>query len=185
MKRVLLVSLPILVCLASAGCDRPTVPLPSTSPSASPAKPEPAKSAAVQFAPANTAVAWTPASTCNFEQIDGQAFSGTPISVKKGAEFLMTGFLFSKPSKSVPTAIRLRATSQDGAHSWEAPVLGRYDRLDVPGYFKVGDWALHSGLEQLMSTQGLPPGTFHLLIVFEDRGKPFVCDNGRQLIVAP
>jgi hypothetical protein len=183
MKRILLVSLPVLACLASAGCNRPSVPLPSNAETA--AQSTPTRAAAVQFVPANAPVAWTAVSTCNFEQIDGQAYSGKPIGVKKGAEFLMTGFLFSAPSKSVPQAIRLRAISEDGAHAYEAPVAGRYDRPDVPGYFKIGDWALHSGLEQLLSSQGLPVGKYHLLLVFEDKGQSYVCDNGRQLAVTP
>jgi hypothetical protein len=167
-------------------CNRPSVPLPSAgAANGNSPQSEPTRAAAVQFLPVNGTVAWAPITTCNFEYLDGKEFAPTGVEVKKGAEFLATGFLFSQPTQSVPTTTRIRAVSKDGARSFEAQVSGRYDRPDVPGYFKIGDWALHSGFEQLLSSQGLPPGSYHLLLVFEDKGQAYVCDNGRQLVVTP
>lgn len=141
--------------------------------------------AASQFVAVARPDVLSPATTCNFEQVDKKPLTGEPIPVKAGAEFLISGFFFSEASRSVPTKSRLRAISEDGTKTWDADVSGRYDRPDVPVYFHVGYWAQRSGFEQLVSSKALVPGIYHLLVLFEDKGQLYVCDNGRHLVVGP
>ncbi len=170
----------IASALAVSACHQPSVPVLSAQ---APAAESPA--ATSDFIVVTTPDVLSPVASCNFEQVDKKPFTAEPIAVKAGAEFLVSGFFYSKASESVPDEARLRAISADGTKTWDADVSGRYDRPDVPGYFHVGDWANRSGFEQLVSSKALAPGNYHLLLLFEDKGMTFVCDNGRQLVVTP
>lgn len=185
----------VLLILILAGCDRPEVPLSSTSADNSNSQGAAASAAtgtvaqvlaaAESFAPVDTTIPLTAVSTCNFEQINGQSFTTAPINVAAGSDFVAVGFAFSEVGKVVPPELRLRAISADGQSAWEASVTGRLDRADVPAYFNIGDWAFRSGFEQLVSSKGLAPGSYRLVLTFEDAGKNFACDNGRQIVIAP
>lgn len=185
----------LTAALLLAACDRPEVPsaqpgAPAAAPApapgapaaAAPAAPTATASGAATFAPADVAAPLAPMASCNFEQVDGQPYGATPLRVQADAEFVVTGFAYDATRETVPADLRLRAIAADGG-AWEAPVRGRMDRPDVPTYFKLGDWARPSGFEQLLSSRGLAPGEYRLVLVFSGDGKQFACDNGRRLVI--
>lgn len=170
----------LFLCAIMAGCDRPVVP--AIQPDAGPADTGPA---AARFALIEATVAPTAVTTCNLERLDATPFANAPATIKGGSDFVAAGFLYSEASNSVPAKIRLRAISADGQQAWDAPIEGRLDRPDVPSYFNIGAWAQRSGFEQLLSSSGLDVGDYRLVVTFDDDGKQFACDNGRQLIIQP
>jgi hypothetical protein len=187
----------LLTALMLAGCDRPDVPsaqpaapaattspagTPASAPAAATPAPTVSASGAAGFVPADTSVPLAPMASCNFEQVDGQPYAAAPLRVGADAEFVVTGFAYDAARETVPADLRLRVIAADGA-AWEAPVRGRMDRPDVPTYFKLGDWARPSGFEQLLSSRGLAPGEYRLVLVFSGDGKQFACDNGRRLAI--
>jgi len=179
------------VLLASTcACDRPTVPL--AGPAAQVVAPAPSASVpvaapVVEVVGFTTVATTTPLSavtTCNFETIDGKPFTDAPIAVSAGSDFKIAGYLYDAQSKSVPADLRVRAIAADGS-AFDAPVPGRVERQDVPSYFKIGDWALHSGFDTLLPGASLAPGEYRLVLTYAQGGQLYACDNGRRMVVGP
>ncbi len=172
--------------LVLSGCERPEVPLPENAVAhaqASAAVAAPVRAARLARAP--VAVAYTAWTSCNMEQLDGQPFTGVPLSVKAGSDFVVAGFVLNEERQEIPTDIKLRVLSDGNVNAWEVGMNGPVDRPDIPPYFKLGAWAAGAGIEQLVSSAGLPPGTYHLVFTFSDGDRKLICDNGRQLTIRP
>jgi hypothetical protein len=105
--------------------------------------------------------------------------------VKAGGDFTVTGFVLNEDRQEIPTDIKLRALSDGNVNAWEVDMKGRVNRPDIPQYFKLDAWAAGAGIEQLVSSAGLPPGTYHLVFTFSDGDRKLICDNGRQLTIQP
>lgn len=168
-----------------AGCERPLVPLPVASKGVATASPAAPAEPAARLVPATLAVSYTGTAGCNLEQVDGQGFVGKPIEIKSGREFAVVGFALLEKRQAVPTDVKLRLLSEGNARAWEGDIKGRVDRPDIPQYFKLGAWAANAGVEQLFSSAGLPPGTYHLVFTFSDGSDRLICDNGRYLTILP
>jgi hypothetical protein len=166
----------VLLAILGSGCHAPVVPLPPELAS----NPAGAVAAGLSSAPAlGSAVAWT---DCNLEKVNGQSFSSAPMTVAAGADFTVAGFLFDRDRQQVPSDLRLRVEA-DAGPALDAPVAGRVRRPDIPEYFKLGAWAETSGFEQAVSAHGLPPGSYHLLLVARVGDATALCDNGRHITV--
>ena len=176
----------IVAMLVLVGCQRPEVPLPENAEvdaRASAATAAPVTAAGLEAAPA--VVAYTAWKSCNMEQLDGHPFTGVPLSVKAGSDFVVAGFVLNEERQEIPTDIKLRVLSDGNVNAWEVGMRGRVNRPDIPQYFKLGAWAAGAGIEQLVSSTGLPPGTYHLVFTFSDGDRKLICDNGRQLTILP
>lgn len=164
--------------LVLVGCERPEVPLPVPAPVAAPI-------AAAKLVPAQAAIEYAGWTSCNMEQVDGRPFAGLPLEVKAGSDFMVAGFVLNEERREIPTDIELRVMADASANAWEADMKGRVNRPDIPQYFKLDAWASGAGIEQLVSSAGLTPGTYHLVFTFSDGDRKLVCDNGRQLTIQP
>ncbi len=165
----------LLVTLAS-GCHAPVVPLLEA-----PIADSAVTVATLSKVPAiASAEAWF---DCNLEHIDSQAFAAEPTRVAPGADFKVAGFMLDRKRQSVPSEVRLRLVSDTG-QAFDALVTGRVRRPDIPGYFKLGPWSEETGVEQVVSSGGLLPGAYHLLLVARVGSATVVCDNGRRITLA-
>jgi hypothetical protein len=132
------------------------------------------------FEPANTATPLQPASSCNIERIDQQAYSDAPITVAAGKGFTVAGYVYDAEHERVPAELRLRAIAADGS-AFEARLHARIDRPDVPQYFGIGEWARRSGFEAALPPAALAPGEYRLVLTFANGAKLYACDVGRKL----
>lgn len=120
---------------------------------------------------------------CNLETIAGVSTTEPKIEVPAGSKFSVVGWMFSRPTHSIPVNRYVRIISDDGASAWETIVGTRKDRPDILPWFGVGDWALTSGFEQEVALGDLAPGVYHLVMTYTENGKVYACNNGRQITV--
>lgn len=168
-----------------AACHRPTVP--SGRPAGAGDYVSPAVASARRpvgaFVRANLATPLVPASSCNLERIDREAFGEAAITVPASRPFLVAGYAYDAAHEQVPERLWLRAVAADGS-AFEAPIEARLDRPDVPLYFAIGAWARRSGFELKLPAAALAPGDYRLLLTFAHGSQLYGCDIGRRLRIA-
>ena len=120
---------------------------------------------------------------CNLETIAGVNTTEPKIEVRAGSSMAVVGWMFSKPTHSVPVNRYVRILSADGASAWETIVGTRHERPDILPWFGVGDWALNSGFEQEVALGDLAPGVYNLVMTYTENGKVYGCNNGRTITI--
>lgn len=197
----LLTATAVVSLLALSGCEQqtamaPTGPAPSVEAPAPPTdivvalQPETAVPATGVLSAADPAQALLAVTSdpvkgppCNLEMIGGINTSEPKIELPAGSKMVVSGWMFSRPTHSVPVNRYLRVQTEDGSSAWETIVGGRKDRPDILPWFNIGAWALNSGFEQEVLLGQLPAGRYHLLMTYTENGKAYACDNGRLVTV--
>jgi peptidoglycan/LPS O-acetylase OafA/YrhL len=120
--------------------------------------------------------------SCNLEWAGQVAFTqGVPVSLDTDVVFLRGWFLSEFSSRpGVPAALRVVDPASGAA--WSAPITSWTPRPDVSlKQQALGDGPV--GIRQRFDLSVLPPGTYGLMIRFEEGGHVYDCDGRRQVVV--
>jgi hypothetical protein len=129
---------------------------------------------------AEHAQALAPATNCNLESIDGQAFVGTDIALATLSALKATGWLRADRAGSVIEQPALRFESEDKARLWEVPIQTSIARDDLPAAATDGGLP---GFELTFDASTLSSGRYHLYLAYKVDGAWSGCDNGRHITI--
>jgi peptidoglycan/LPS O-acetylase OafA/YrhL len=130
--------------------------------------------------PATPKVRRSPRS-CNIEWAGQVAFAGEPVPMDTSVVFLR-GWFLSEFSVRPGVPASLRAVSTTTGAAWTAPITSWVPRLDVNRNLQAVDGG-PVGFRQRFDLSALPDGTYRLLVRFEDNGRFYDCDGGRQVVI--
>ena len=119
--------------------------------------------------------------SCNIESIDRAAFADQPLPVPKG-DILVNGWLLPEISHKAVLRAGLRFLNEAGTAGWQASISRWVSREDVLTAMNAPDGG-DTGFGEYVDTRAIPPGSYHLLIVFDDRGIGYLCDKNRKVVV--
>lgn len=185
--------IPALAILAIVGCGKKPADTdidmgsPATQPAVS------ASEAAPASAPVVAALDLTPVTagdgktarvieTCNVEQVNGQAFEGSPVKVPKGSPVSISGWVLDGPASG---AAELRLVNLSDASTHKVEVTANLAREDVAESFKADPATTKPGFNVVFNAGNLPAGDYRLQVVVPsaDQGAA-ACDNGRVISLA-
>jgi len=184
----------VALSFSASACARNDAPRESAPPAAAPlaarsVAPEPALAARVGLQrgapPAVTPSAWKAGGKCNIEALDGAAFDGPPLVLKKGAHARIAGWALDPEGTVTPDVVHLRFSSPT-AGEFYGTASKRSVRDDVNRTYPVRAKAsAESGFELAFGTDELPAGSYALTTVMQIGSEVFICDNGRKVTRVP
>lgn len=120
--------------------------------------------------------------TCNVEQVNGQAFTGTPVVVAKGAPVAVSGWVIDV---SAPGAAELRLVNVADASTYSVAISADVPREDVAKSFQADPVTVKPGFNVVFNAAPLQSGDYRLQIVVPsvEQGAA-ACDNGRVISLA-
>ncbi|GAA4788267.1 hypothetical protein [Lysobacter hankyongensis] len=119
--------------------------------------------------------------TCNLETVNGTMFEGDTPSVSRAEPVSIVGWLIDEPARIVPTEVKLRLQSADGAQAWEQAVTQWGDRSDIAT--AKGNEFLASGFNADLSVAAIPAGEYAIYLAFATPEGERVCGFGRRLVL--
>jgi hypothetical protein len=175
----------LLSALALSACgERPAqTPAPQATPTAvaeppaTPTAPEPTTSMSITDVRVTDDTAGV--TSCNLETANGNPFEGATPSVPHAEPVSIVGWLIDEPARSVPTEVKLRLQSGDGASAWEQAVVRWGDRPDIAA--AKGQEFLVSGFNADLDVAALPAGEYAVYLAFATPEGERVCGFGRRL----
>lgn len=120
--------------------------------------------------------------TCNVEQVNGQAFAGSPVQVAKRSPISISGWVIDGPASG---SAELRLVNLADASTHKVEVTANVAREDVVESFKADPATVKPGFNVVFNAGNLPAGDYRLQIVVTsvDQGAA-ACDNGRVISLA-
>ena len=118
------------------------------------------------------------ATLCNLESVDGQAFTGTAITLAAPSAVKATGWLKAERPAAVVERATLRIEAEDKSRVWEVPVQLAIAREDLGA---SADGAATPGFDLAFDAAALPSGRYHLDLTHRVDGVLYGCDNGRYV----
>jgi hypothetical protein len=124
------------------------------------------------------------ATGCNLEHIADQAVGPSPVVLRHGEVLRLRGWIIDERETRVPTRpyVALRRVGLGLERIWYAGLTMGLPREDVARTHRH-DAYRGAGFAGEIDTRPLPPGEYHLFLMFRDSGPPFSCDNGRRIIM--
>lgn len=117
--------------------------------------------------------------TCNLETVNGSPFEGGTPSASRAGPVSIVGWLIDEPARMVPTEVKLRLQSADGAQAWEQSVERWGDRPDIAT--AKGQEFLASGFNADLDVAALPVSEYAVYLAFATPEGERVCGFGRRL----
>jgi hypothetical protein len=126
--------------------------------------------------------ALSPASgNCNLEAIDNVPFVPGPSFLKRN-RVVVSGWLFPDSMSSSDAQARLRFSDLGGKSAWEIKLTHWLSRVDVVTSLGGNVWD-KPGFAQPVDLEVLPPGSYKMVMIYQDSSKSYLCDSGRELIL--
>jgi len=153
------------------------LPLYGAKRSLQPVIPEPTAAALGPFTPSDVR-------SCNIEHISGEDFDADK-TVSAGTRVALDGWVADTVNRSSPSALWIELAGTSPGNDLVVPVSFRFQRPDVRDALGGGRNYTLLGYMLNLDTTSIPPGKYHLLMVFKHDSTYYRCDNGRYLNVTP
>lgn len=181
--------IPVVALLLLGGCtkqaDNPDIDMGArgTEPAAPAAQTAPADSPKdLKAIPAGEGQTTRVIATCNIEQVNGQAFTGSPIRVSKNGPVAISGWVIDEPFSG---SAELRLVSTGDASTYGVDISTDVARDDVVASFKADASKVKPGFNLVLNARPLAAGDYHLQIVVPSVATgAAACDNGRVISLA-
>lgn len=120
--------------------------------------------------------------TCNVEQANGQAFTGSAVQVSKQTPVAVSGWVVEKAASD---GVELRLVNIADASTYRIPLTANVAREDVAATFNGQAAAANPGFTVAFNAKALAAGDYRLQIVVPGaEGGAAACDNGRVISLA-
>lgn len=122
-----------------------------------------------------------PLADCNLEAVGTARFGAQQMPLKSGEKSSFAGWI-NASGLTAPT-YWLRFDDQSASHYFQMPVTLTVQRPDVASTHPGAP--LVSGFDVDLPAGGLPDGEYHVYLAATVGNVVYVCDNGRNVTVAP
>jgi hypothetical protein len=173
-----------VAALLLASCHEPAVQLPepaSVSPVAGMAGVSMAAPVPLPPMSAQKLALFPASGNCNLEAIDNIPFVPGPSFLKRD-RVVVSGWLFPESISSSDAQARLRFSDLGGKSAWEIKLTHWLSRADVVTSLGGNAWD-KPGFSQSVDLEVLPPGTYKMVMIYQDSSTSYLCDSGRELIL--
>lgn len=117
--------------------------------------------------------------SCNVEQVNGQAFAGSAVTVAKGMPVAVSGWVIDSATHE---AAELRLVNVTDASTYAVAIKANVAREDVATSFNADPTAVKPGFNVVFNAANLRAGDYRLQVVVPSAELgAAACDNGRVI----
>jgi hypothetical protein len=120
---------------------------------------------------------------CNMERFNGQAFTADAGEASLRSVPVISGWVVDAQNTAAPSAVFIRAESEDKSRVWFAPVHLTVERPDVVAARGGHEAFRRSGYDAKINVSNLPPGKYRLQLAYVTKTEHAICDNGRTIVL--